>query len=126
VATGGNGTMNQLSGELFKMMTGVSIIEVPYRGTSAALADLIGGQVQIMFDNLPSSIEYIKSCVYHKLRFGRIGDAARRGANVTGCVRFSELAVSVAHPCPTIGAFSARCNSKYTLAKFGADAPCSI
>jgi tripartite-type tricarboxylate transporter receptor subunit TctC len=60
-ATGGNGTMNQLSGELFKTMTGVHLLEVPYRGTSAALTDLIGGQVQVMFDNLPASIEHIKS-----------------------------------------------------------------
>jgi tripartite-type tricarboxylate transporter receptor subunit TctC len=60
-ATGGNGTMNQLSGELFKILTGVSMLQVPYRGTSAALTDLIGGQVHVLFDNLPSSIEYIKS-----------------------------------------------------------------
>jgi hypothetical protein len=48
------------------------------------------------------------TCVYHKLRFGRIGDAVRRGANVIGCVRFAELGVSVAHLCSTNGAFSAQ------------------
>jgi hypothetical protein len=63
-------------------------------------------------------------CVTTNSDFGRIGDAVHRGANVTRCVRFAELRVSVAHLCSAIGAFSVRCNSKHTLAKFDADAPC--
>jgi tripartite-type tricarboxylate transporter receptor subunit TctC len=60
-ASPGVGTSIHVSGELFKMLTGVEMVHVPYRGTAPALADLIGGQVQVMFDNLPSSIEHIKA-----------------------------------------------------------------
>jgi tripartite-type tricarboxylate transporter receptor subunit TctC len=49
-----------VSGELFKMMTGVNMVHVPYRGAPPALTDLIGGQVQVMFDNMPNSIEHIR------------------------------------------------------------------
>ena len=51
------GATLHVAGELFKMMTGVNMVHVPYRGGGAALTDLIGGQVQVMFDNLPTSIE---------------------------------------------------------------------
>src|SRR5262245_7842930 len=61
MASAGNGTVQHVSGELFKMMTGVEIVHVPYRGAGPALADLLGGQVQVMFDTLISSIEYIKA-----------------------------------------------------------------
>src|SRR5262245_53863438 len=61
MASGGNGTSVHVSGELFKMMTGVSLQHVPYRGAGPALTDLIGGQVQVMFDNLPSSVEHIRA-----------------------------------------------------------------
>jgi tripartite-type tricarboxylate transporter receptor subunit TctC len=61
MASPGNGTSTHVSGELFKMMTGVDMLHVPYRGGGPALTDLISGQVQVLFDNLPSSIEYIKS-----------------------------------------------------------------
>jgi tripartite-type tricarboxylate transporter receptor subunit TctC len=60
-ASSGNGTSIHLSGELFKTMAGVDITHVPYKGSSPALTDLMGGQVQIMFDNLPSSLALIKS-----------------------------------------------------------------
>src|SRR5262249_31140978 len=50
-----------VSGELFKMMTGVNMVHVPYRGSAPALTDMIGGQVQVMFDNLPTSIEHIRA-----------------------------------------------------------------
>ena len=61
MASNGNGTSSHLAGELFKMMTGVSMIHVPYRGGAPALTDLIGGQVQVMFDLAPSSIEFIRA-----------------------------------------------------------------
>jgi tripartite-type tricarboxylate transporter receptor subunit TctC len=61
MASGGNGSTQQVAGELFKMMTGVSMQHVPYRGGVAALADLISGRVHVMFDNLPTSIETIRS-----------------------------------------------------------------
>jgi tripartite-type tricarboxylate transporter receptor subunit TctC len=60
-ASSGNGSVEHVSGELFKMMTGVNIVHVPYRGGAPAIADLLGGQVQVMFDVLPTSIEYIRA-----------------------------------------------------------------
>jgi tripartite-type tricarboxylate transporter receptor subunit TctC len=57
----GNGTTQHLAGELFKMMTGVSFTHVPYRGASQAITGLLGGQVQVLFEPLPPSIEHIKS-----------------------------------------------------------------
>jgi tripartite-type tricarboxylate transporter receptor subunit TctC len=61
VASSGNGTSIHLSGELFKMMTGTKITHVPYKGSAPMLTDLLGGQVQVTFDNLPSSIGHIKA-----------------------------------------------------------------
>jgi tripartite-type tricarboxylate transporter receptor subunit TctC len=61
MASSGNGSTIHVSGELFKMMTGVHMIHVPYKGSAPALADMIGGQVQVMFDNVPTSIEFIKA-----------------------------------------------------------------
>jgi tripartite-type tricarboxylate transporter receptor subunit TctC len=60
-ASSGNGTPLHLSGELFKMMGGVSMQHVPYKGSGPALNDVIGNQVPIMFDNLPSSSSHIKA-----------------------------------------------------------------
>jgi tripartite-type tricarboxylate transporter receptor subunit TctC len=60
-ASSGNGTSIHLSGELFKTMAGVSMNHIPYKGSAPALTDLIGGQVQLMFDNLPSSMPHIKA-----------------------------------------------------------------
>jgi tripartite-type tricarboxylate transporter receptor subunit TctC len=60
-ATSGNGTTQHVAGELFKMMTSVNMIHVPYRGAGPALIDLLAGQVQVMFDALPSSIGYIRA-----------------------------------------------------------------
>ena len=61
MASSGNGTSIHVSGELFKMMSGVDMLHVPYRGSAPALTDLMGGQVQVLFDNMPSSIEYLKA-----------------------------------------------------------------
>jgi tripartite-type tricarboxylate transporter receptor subunit TctC len=61
MASSGVGTSVHLSGALFMMMTGVDLVHVPYRGAAPALTDLLGGQVQVMFDNLPSSIAHIQS-----------------------------------------------------------------
>jgi tripartite-type tricarboxylate transporter receptor subunit TctC len=61
MASSGNGTSIHLSGELFKQITGVEMPHVPYRGSGPAVNDLIGGQVDVMFDNLPSSIEHAKA-----------------------------------------------------------------
>ena len=61
MSSGGNGTSSHVSGELFKMMAGVDIVHVPYRGAASALTDLLGGQVQVMFPALAGAIAYIKA-----------------------------------------------------------------
>lgn len=61
MASSGNGTSIHLSGEMFKQVTGVEMPHVPYRGSGPAINDLVGGQVDVMFDNLPSCIEQAKA-----------------------------------------------------------------
>ncbi len=67
MASAGIGTTSHLAGELFKLMTGVNLVHVPYRGSAPALTDLLGGQVQVLFDPLPSSIEHIRAGKLHAL-----------------------------------------------------------
>jgi tripartite-type tricarboxylate transporter receptor subunit TctC len=73
MASPGNGTAPHLSGELFKMMAGLDIVHVPYRGGGPALTDLLGGQVQLMFSNIPAE-EHVKS---GKLRALAVTTSAR-------------------------------------------------
>jgi tripartite-type tricarboxylate transporter receptor subunit TctC len=61
MASSGSGGPPHIAGELFKMMTGVDMVHVPYRGIAPALNDLLGGQVQVTFASMPSSIEYIRA-----------------------------------------------------------------
>jgi tripartite-type tricarboxylate transporter receptor subunit TctC len=77
MASAGKGTPSHLAGELFKMMTGVDMVHMPYRGAGPALIDLLAGQGQVMFDNLPSSLEHIRS---GKLRALAVTTAARSEA----------------------------------------------
>jgi tripartite-type tricarboxylate transporter receptor subunit TctC len=83
--TGGVGTSPHLAGELLKMMTGINIVHVPYRGTAPAISDLIAGQVQVVFDNIPGSIGHIRS--------GKV-----RALGVTGAKRVAAIP-----DVPTIG-----------------------
>jgi tripartite-type tricarboxylate transporter receptor subunit TctC len=76
-ATSGNGTSVHLSGELFKVMTGVELQHVPYRGSAPALTDMISGQVHVMFDNMPSSLPHIQG---GKLRALAVTTAKRSDA----------------------------------------------
>jgi tripartite-type tricarboxylate transporter receptor subunit TctC len=75
--SGGNGTTQHVSGELFKMMAGISMVHVPQRGAALALTDLLGGQVQAMFPGMASSIEYVKA---GKLRALAVTNATRSEA----------------------------------------------
>ena len=84
-ASGGVGTSPHLSGELLKSMTGINIVHVPYRGTAPALSDLLAGQVQVLFDNIPGSIGHIKN--------GKV-----RALGVTGSKRVAAIP-----DVPTIG-----------------------
>src|SRR5579872_4919189 len=77
MASSGNGTIVHVSGELFKMMTGVSMLHVPYRGAGPAVVDLMAGQVQVMFATMPSSIEYVRA---GKLRALAVTSATRSAA----------------------------------------------
>jgi tripartite-type tricarboxylate transporter receptor subunit TctC len=61
MASSGNGSTIHMSGELFKMLTGIDMVHVPYRGGAPAITDLIAGQVQVMFDNIPTCAEHVKS-----------------------------------------------------------------
>lgn len=78
IASSGNGTSIHLSGELFKMMTGLQMTHVPYKGSAPMLTDMLAGQVQVTFDNLPASIGHIKA--------GKL-----RALAVTTAVRSPEL-----------------------------------
>jgi tripartite-type tricarboxylate transporter receptor subunit TctC len=74
MASSGNGTSVHLSGEMFKAMTGVEMQHVPYRGSAPAMTDLIAGQVQVIFDNMPSVLQHIRA---GKLRALAVTTAAR-------------------------------------------------
>jgi tripartite-type tricarboxylate transporter receptor subunit TctC len=76
-ASSGNGTSVHLSGELFKIMTGIDLTHVPYRGSAPALTDMISGTVQVMFDNMPSSLPHIQA---GKLRALGVTTTARSDA----------------------------------------------
>ena len=90
-----------VSGELFKIMTGVSMVHVPYRGAAPALTDLISGQVQVMFDAVSSSIEYIRA---GKLRALAMTTATRSDA----CRTCRPLVILCRATRPVRGAASAR------------------
>jgi tripartite-type tricarboxylate transporter receptor subunit TctC len=77
IGSAGNGAGDHMSGELFKMMTGVNMVHVPYRGSAPALTDLIGAQVQVMFATMPASIQYIRA---GKLRALAVTTATRSEA----------------------------------------------
>jgi tripartite-type tricarboxylate transporter receptor subunit TctC len=61
MASGGNGTAGHLSGELFKLLAGLNMVHVPYRGEAPALTDMLAGHVQAMFGTMPASIEYVRA-----------------------------------------------------------------
>jgi tripartite-type tricarboxylate transporter receptor subunit TctC len=77
MGSSGVGSPQHVSGELFKMMTGVDLVHVPYRGGAPAIADLLGGQIQVMFDALPESIGHIRA---GKLRALAVTTASRSEA----------------------------------------------
>ena len=80
MASAGNGSAPHMAGELFKMMTGVNMVHVPYRGQGPALTDLLGGEVQVLFATAPGTTDYIAS--RQTARAG--GDHGRAGASVAG------------------------------------------
>ena len=85
--TGGIGTLSHIAGELFKSMAGIDMVHLPYRGSPPALVDLLGGRFEVLFDPLPTSIEYIRT-------------GGLRGLALTGASRSSSLP-----DIPTVGEF---------------------
>jgi len=87
MASAGNGSPSHVSGELFKMLAGVNLVHIPYRGAGPALTDLVGGQVEVSFPPLSGAVEYIRA--------GKL-----RALAVTGTDRSAALA-----DVPTVGEF---------------------
>jgi tripartite-type tricarboxylate transporter receptor subunit TctC len=77
MASGGNGSINHVAGELFKMMTDINVVHVPYRGAGPALADLLGGQVHLLFGGMASSVDHVRA---GKLRALAVTTATRSEA----------------------------------------------
>jgi tripartite-type tricarboxylate transporter receptor subunit TctC len=117
-ASAGNGSVAHMTAELFKMMTGTSMVHVPYRGAPAALTDLFGGHVHLMFDNLPSSIEYIKSGrlralgVSSRTRLEFLPDVPTIGDTVPGfeTAAFAGLGAPKETPAPIIDTLNKEVN----------------
>jgi tripartite-type tricarboxylate transporter receptor subunit TctC len=74
MASGGVGAANHIAGEMFKLMAGVDLVHVPYRGSGPGIVDLLAGQVQVMFNLVPTSFEYVRA---GKLRALAVGSATR-------------------------------------------------
>ena len=88
-ASAGNGSLSHMLGELFKVSTGTDLLHVPYKGVGPALNDTLGGQVNLLFDNLPSSLPYIQS---GKLRALAVSSPARLDS-LPGVPTFAEAGV---------------------------------
>ena len=95
MASSGNGSTIHMSGELFKMLTGINMVHVPYRGGAPALTDMISGQVQVMFDNIPTCAEHVKS---GKLR--GLAVTSRRGRRCCRTCPRSPISCPATRPAP--------------------------
>src|SRR5689334_933910 len=106
VASSGNGTSIHLSGELFKMLTGTKMTHVPYKGSAPMLTDLLGGQVQVTFDNLPASMPHIKAGKLRALavttaqRSDELPDVPTVGETVPGYEASAFFGFGVPHGTP--------------------------
>jgi tripartite-type tricarboxylate transporter receptor subunit TctC len=110
MGSGGTATSTHLAGELLKMMAGLDMIYVPYRGTGPAITDLLGGQIQVMFGSAPSSVQYIKTgqlrglAVTSSTRLETLPDIPTVGETVPGyeASQWYGIGVPKATPAPIV------------------------
>jgi tripartite-type tricarboxylate transporter receptor subunit TctC len=110
MGSGGTATSTHLAGELLKMMAGLDMIHVPYRGTGPAITDLLGGQIQVMFGSAPSSVQYIKTgqlrglAVTSSTRLETLPDIPTVGETVPGyeASQWYGIGVPKATPAPIV------------------------
>ena len=112
----GNGASPHLSGELFKSMTKVDMVHVPYKGSAPAVSDLLGGQISIMFDNLPSVIPHVRG---GKLRAIAIS-TAKRSADLPDVPTIAEAGVPGYEATSWFGMFAPAATPKPVLDKISA------
>ncbi len=107
MASGGNGSAAHVSGELFKIMTGIDMVHVAYRGLAPALTDLLAGQVQVIFDSVPNSIAYIRAGQLRALgtttatRLDALPDVPTVGESVPGFEASAMAGVGAPRNTPT-------------------------
>jgi tripartite-type tricarboxylate transporter receptor subunit TctC len=107
MGSAGVGSTSHLAGELFKMMAGVNLVHVPYRGNALALTDLIGGQIEVLFPSLGSSIEYVKAgkvraiAVTGATRSDALPDLPTVGETLPGYEASSFYGIGAPHNTPT-------------------------
>jgi tripartite-type tricarboxylate transporter receptor subunit TctC len=122
MASGGNGSPPHVTGELFKAMSGINMLHVPYRGDAPALTDLIGGQVQVLFSGLASSVEFIKAgklralAVTTATRSEVLPDIPTLGESVSGYEASSWFGVGAPRntPADIIGTLNKEINTALT------------
>jgi tripartite-type tricarboxylate transporter receptor subunit TctC len=119
MASGGTGTTTHLAGELLKMMAGIDMVHVPYRGTGPAIADLLGGQIQLMFGSAPSSVQYIRNgqlralAVTSDKRLEALPDIPTVGETIPGyeATQWYGIGVPKATPAPVIEVLNREINA---------------
>jgi tripartite-type tricarboxylate transporter receptor subunit TctC len=123
MASGGTGTPGHISGEMFKMMAGVNLVHIPYRGAAPALADVLGGQVQIYFAPMASAIEYVRSGRLHALgvttamRVSALADVPAVSESVPGFEASQTYGIGAPRntPATIIGKLNAEANAVLAL-----------
>lgn len=128
MASGGTGTTTHLAGELLKMMTGIDMTHIPYRGTGPAITDLLGGQVQVMFGSAPSSVQYIRSgqlralAVTSAKRLTALPEVATVGETIPGyeASQWYGIAVPKGTPAPVVELLNREINAALADAKMKA------
>jgi tripartite-type tricarboxylate transporter receptor subunit TctC len=119
MASGGTATSTHLAGELLKMMAGLEMIHVPYRGTGPAITDLLGDQVQVMFGSAPSAVQYIKTgqlralAVTSSKRLETLPEIPTVGETVPGyeASQWYGIGVPKATPAPIVGLLNKEINA---------------